>query len=274
MRSLGPDAVRYLKAGNGQPVTRPFHLRVLLPRLCGTSLRNWWAVWAVSWIVIGISTTGWALARGLDVAHAAFAALLLIGLPGILGPKVSIPVQVDLPATALTILGVAFATTGQPVWIVVGVLIIGLAASARETAPVWAALWLSSPWPLIALVVPLIISRVRTPATESGVPEWDWIAAHPISAGLKFHHGRWRDARLMVIPWGVCLVALGAPSWQLALLLALAYGQLLIATDSVRLYQHAAGPLMAVTAATLIPGPWLLPAAVLHIFWLVTPERI
>lgn len=274
MPAIGPDAVRYLRAANREPVTRPFHLRVALPRLCGTDLRNWWAIWFTSWVVLAVSTAGWALARGLDYQHAAFAVILLCGLPGILGPKVSVPVQVDLPATALAMLGVAFAAPGYPMWIVVGVLVIAVGASVRETVPVWAALWLWSPWPLIALIVPLVISRVRKPATESGVPEWDWIAKHPISAGLKFHHGRWRDARLMVIPWGVCLVALFDPSWQLALVVGLAYAQLLIATDSVRLYQHAAGPLMAITAAALIPGPWLLPAAVLHIFWLVTPERI
>lgn len=274
MRRLGPDASRYLQAAQGHRQTRPFNVRVLLPAICGPDLQRWWYAWGISWFVLAIGMIGWATARGLDWPHAVTAMVLAVGLPGILGPQVSIPVQVDLPATALTVVGVALATIGNPYAIAGGLVLIGIAGSIRETSPVWAALWLWSPWPLLALLVPLVISRIRRPATSSGVPEWDWIAAHPIRAGLKYHQGRWRSAHLMVLPWGACLIALGAPTWQLGLVVAVAYGQLLIATDTVRLYQHAAGPLVAIAAATVLPTHWLLPAAVLHLFWLVTPERI
>jgi hypothetical protein len=56
--------------------------------------------------------------------------------------------------------------------------------------------------------------------------------------------------------------------------LALAYAQLLIATDSVRLYQHAAGPVLAVAAAQVVPVAWLPLAVVVHVVWWQTPERI
>jgi hypothetical protein len=263
-----------MAAGAGHQVVRPFHLRWGLPALCGANLRAWWAVWITSWIVLGVSTVGWAFARGLTPAQACLTGVLLLGLPGILGPGVSIPVQVDLPATALTMLGVALAVTGHPIWIVVGIMVIMVASSVRETAPICAALWLWSPWPLIALVVPLIIAIVRKPAASSGIPEWDRITAHPFRTSLEYHAGRWRDARLMILPWGVCLVGLYALDWRLAIILGIAYAQLLIATDTVRLYQHVAGPALAITAAALIPDAWVPLAMIGHLFWIWKPERI
>lgn len=274
MRPQGPDARRYLAAGAGEPVTRPFHLRPLLPAACGTNLRLWWTVWVTSWIVLGLSTFAWASNRGLDPIHAGLCALLLCGLPGILGPAVSIPVQVDLPATALTMLGATIAITGKPWAIVVGLLIIGIATGIRETSPILGALVLWSPLPLLLLAIPLTIHLVRTPATSSGVPEWDLILEHPIRTALAYHQNRWRDARLMVLPWGVCLIGLYDADWRLALILAIAYAQLLVATDSVRLYQHLAGPSLAYAAAILIPTPWVPLAIVGHLFWISKPERI
>ena len=231
-------------------------------------------MWITSWIVLGASTIGWAFARGLTPAQAILTGALLLGLPGILGPDVSIPVQVDLPATALTMLGVSLAVTGHPVWLVVGLIVIACASSVRETAPICAALWLWSPLPLLALIVPAVIALVRKPAPSSGIAEWDRITAHPIATALEYHAGRWRDARLMVLPWGVCLVGLYTLDWRLAVVLAIAYAQLFVATDSVRLYQHLAGPAMAFAAAALIPDAWAPVAIVGHLFWIWKPERI
>ena len=78
----------------------------------------------------------------------------------------------------------------------------------------------------------------------------------------------------MVAPWGVCLAGLVGSDWRLWLVLAVAYAQLLIATDSVRLYQHAAGPVLAVAAAQVVPVAWLPLAVVVHVVWWQTPERI
>ena len=58
---------------------------------------------------------------------------------------------------------------------------------------------------------------------------------------------------LMATP--ALVVALAAPSWQLAAVLALAYGQLLIATDTVRLYQWAA-PTVAIAATSAVEPQW------------------
>lgn len=274
MRRLGPDAQRYLAAGAGQPVTRPFHLRWVLPALCGTDLRAWWILYVGSWILAGFGMAWWAAASSLSPPQVILAVGLLLGLPGILGPAVSIPVQVDLPATALTVLAVPALLSDEPVAVLCGLVLVLIGASVRETVPIVAALLAWSWLPLIGLVVPAITWLVRTPATSSGIPEWDRIRDHPISTSLEYHRGRWRDARLMILPWGICLVGLYKPSWQVLLVVCIAYAQLLLATDTVRLYQHTAGPALALAAATLIPDAWVPLALAAHWFWLTTPERI
>lgn len=273
-RRLGPDAQRYLAAGTGQSVTRPFHLRWLLPKLCGADLRSWWIVYLASWVGIAIGMGWWAWDAGLEPAQILLAIGLLVGLPGILGPSVSIPVQVDLPATALTVLAVPAIISGRPLGVLCGLLLVLIGANVRETVPIVTALLAWSWLPLVGLIVPLTVWLVRRPATSSGILEWDRITVHPFRTSLEYHAGRWRDARLMVIPWGVCLIGLYALDWRLAIILGIAYAQLLIATDTVRLYQHVAGPALALTAAALIPDAWVPLAMIGHLFWIWKPERI
>lgn len=270
---IGPDARRYLAAASGTPVPRPFHLRWLLPYFCGSSLRPWWWVWLISWPIAAAGMAGWVIPdHGWQVGLAAVA--LLLALPGVLGPQVVIPVGVDLPATAVTLVGVAVFELGHPSQMVAGVVTIAIASTIRETAPVWAALWVWSPWPLLALIVPAVAAVVRTPGPDPLGPQFQWIADHPVRAALQHHSGRWRDAWLLIAPWGVCLAALVEPSWQLIVVLVVAHLQLLVATDTVRLVQHAAGPPMAIAAAQVIPMQWLLVACVAHVVWWRTPERV
>jgi hypothetical protein len=273
-RRLGPDAHRYLQAAAGEPVTRPFHLRWALPKLCGTDLRSWWIVYCGSWVLAGFGMAWWAAVSDLGPAQILLAVGLLLGLPGILGPSVSIPVQVDLPATALTVLAVPAVLSDEPLAVLCGLLLVLIGANVRETVPIVTALLAWSWLPLVGLVVPVIVWAVRRPATSSGIPEWDRITAHPIATSLEYHAGRWRDARLMVLPWGVCLVGLYGADWQLALIIGIAYLQLLVATDTVRLYQHTAGPALALAAAAIIPTPWVPLALAGHLFWIWKPERI
>ena len=199
---IGPDARRYLAAASGTPVPRPFHLRWLLPYCCGSSLRAWWWVWAISWPVAAAGMFAWiAPQHGWQIAAAATA--LLLSLPGILGPSVVIPVGVDLPATAVTLVSVALIATDNPWHITAGVLLLVLAATIRETAPVWAALWVWSPWPLLALIAPLIAHLVRKQGPDPLGERFQLIADHPVRSALEHHHGRWRDAWLLVAPWCV-----------------------------------------------------------------------
>lgn len=271
---LGPDAVRYLHAGNGTPVSRPFHLRWLLPAVLGTNVRAWAWVWGLSWPVLAATMIWWQTNVGAGIWQAAAAAALLLGLPGIVGPQVSIPVSVDLPATALTVLGCALWTLGHPAQQAAALLVLVAAAAIRETAPVWAALWLATPLPLLALAAPAVAHLVRRPGPDPLGDRFQQIADHPFQASLEHHAGRWRDGWLLVAPWGVCLVGLIDPSPMLLLTIAVAYAQLLVATDSVRLFQHAAGPVLAAAAAAQIPTRFLFVAVVVHLVWWRQPERV
>lgn len=273
---VGPDAQRYILAGQGVPQSRPFNLRWLLPKVLGPNLASWRAVWLMSWPIAAAGMYGWRIAAGDGWQIALAATVLLLALPGILGPVGSIPVQVDLPATALMLVAMALIELGHPAQIVGGVAVLSVAAMIRETVPVWAALTLWSLWPLLALAAPLVAWILVKPKPDSLGDKYEaqWIADHPILSAILSHEGRWRDGWLMVAPWGVCLAALVGADWRLVLILALAYAQLLIATDTVRLVQHAAGPAMAVAAAAVIPVEWLLLAVVLHVAWFRTPERL
>lgn len=267
---VGPDGARYLALAQGRQVSRPFHLRRLLPAVCGVSAARWWIVWLLSWPLAAAGFIGWQSSAGWQTAT--IGAVLLLGLPGILGPSAVIPVGVDLPATALTLCA-CWAWHSSPV--AFGVLMV-LAAATKETAPVFAALWLWSPWPLLALIVPLIghLFDRRLLGPDPLGARFDDIAAHPVRTSLEHHRGVWRDGWQMVAPWGVCLLALHSPTWQTLAALAVAYGLLLVATDTVRLYQHAAGPVMAAAAAPHVPISWAVLVLVCHVMWWRTPARV
>lgn len=268
---LGPDAARYWHAAVGGQVPRPFHLRWLLPQLCGHDLRRWWAVWVSGWVLAAAGVIGWQRAAGADWWPSVAAAVLLVALPGFLGPSVTIPVGVDIPATGVAVCGVALCAQG---WWVSGVAVIAVAACIRETSPAWAALWLWSPWPLLVLAVPVVVHLLRRPGPDPLGPKFQAIADHPVRSSLQYHAGRWRDGWLMVAPWGICLAALYSPDWRLLVVLVVAYAQLLLATDTVRLYSHAAGPALAVAAVAVIPVAWLPLALAAHVVWWRTPERV
>ena len=274
LRNLGPDAARYCLAGLGQPVPRPFHLRWLLPKVLADDLRAWRVVWLLSWPVLFGAMFGWRFAAGDAWPVALASASLLVALPGILGPSVSIPVQVDLPSTALTMVGVWWITAGHPAQIAAGVAVVAVAACISEKAPVVAALTSWTLWPLIALVPVVVAFWLRESGPDPLGPKFQDIADHPIRSALEHHAGRWRDGWLMVAPWGVCLAGLVGADWQVVVVLAVAYAQLLVATDTVRLVHHVAGPVMAAAAASVVPVEWLLFAVVLHVVWFRVPERV
>lgn len=272
--SIGPDAARYLLAAQGVPVPKPFHLRWLLPEVCGDNVKTWRRVWLASWVVTAAAMFLWRLGSGDGWQVALAASALLLALPGILGPSAVHPVGVDLPATALTLAGCALWSLDHTGAHIAAVIVVAWAATIKETAPVFAALWLWTPVPLIALVAVAARAIIAKPGPDPLGPRFQAIADHPFRTAWDAHRHQWRDAWVMVAPWGVCLAALYAPSPQVAVVLLVAYAQLIVATDSVRLYQHAAGPVMAMTAAQVIPLAWLPLAVVLHVAWWRNPERV
>lgn len=239
-----PDGARYLTV---RPPA-PFHLRVLIPRLCQDIAGRWQAA---AWVGLAAMVAGIiVLAATWQVGVAA--ALLAASLP-MVRFNIEHPVLVDLPALGLATLAAAAWHVG---WWPAAVVLVLLAGATKETAPVFAAIFAWTPWLLIGLVVPLIVRWLRDPGEDVLDVHNAWVLAHPIAASRQYHVGFVRnlDPRL-VAPWGAAVVALAAPSWQLAAVLVVAYAQLLIATDTVRLYQWAA-PVVALAAVAAVPWQW------------------
>ena len=244
MVNVTPDGLRYL---NDNPPA-PFHRRALLPYLCRNNPTRWLIQAWVGYALLLVGT--WGLVGGLQGVAAA---CLVAPLPGIL-LGLRFPVLVDLAALGMATSAAALWVNGYE-W--AAIVLVILAGSAKESAPVFAAVFAWSPWLLVGLAAPLIIGLLRKPGTmpEMG-EEHQWILDHPVKAAKKYHAGMLTTlSPALLLPWGALVVALAAPSWQLAAVLALAYGQLLIATDTVRLYQWAA-PTVAIAATSAVEPQW------------------
>ena len=134
----GPDAARYLLAGQGKPVARPFNVRWLLPAVCRDVARRWWVVWFASWPLLAAGAFVWALGMGADWQVALAAAAFLVALPGVWGPHSVRPVGVDLPSMAVAIWAAAAFAHDVPL---LGIVLTFAAAWISEKAPVMVALW-------------------------------------------------------------------------------------------------------------------------------------
>ncbi len=244
MPTLTPDGARYLAA---QPPA-PFHVRALLPALCGHQARRWQVA---AWAGVAATLAGTMILAGAGWQGAA-AAALVAGLP-MVRFNLAHPVLVDSAALGLaTLAAAAWHAGGHPAAIV----LVILAGAAKEAAPLFAAVFAWSPVLLVGLIAPAVIASLRTPGSDVLDEHNAWILAHPVKAARQYHAGYLAGANpILVAPWGACVVALAAPSWQLAAALVLGYAQLVTATDTVRLYQWAA-PVVAIAATGAVPAAW------------------
>lgn len=169
------------------------------------------------------------------------------------------PVLVDAPSMALAVWAAVCVREG--LW-PLGIALILASGMVKETGPVFGALYAWHPVLLIGLAAPAVRALLARPGSDVLDEENAWILAHPFKAGQKYHN--WLDPNL-IVPWGAAIVGLAALDLQLGALLAVAYAQLLVATDTVRLYQWAA-PVMCVAAAGAVPAAWL-PLLVVLTVW-------
>jgi hypothetical protein len=257
-----PDGVRYLAMAGGMAQPMPFHLRWLASFALRQRLGLWIASAWLHAVTAAALTALLALQHGATETQAAVAALLWLGLPST-AFALRCPVLVDMPQAAYA-LGSAVLWPWLPE-AAVGVVLLG--ACISERVPVFAALFAWEPILLVGLVAPLLRRLLWKPGDLHERDPLSHTMTDPLGTGLASHAGRWRDPLLLLAPWGACLAALAAPvpdRWWLAAV-AVAYAQLLLATDSVRLYQMAA-PAVCVAAALVIPADWALPVLVAH--WL------
>jgi hypothetical protein len=243
--------------GLRQPV--PFHLRWLMPTLCSDFPVLWFGANLAALVALPVMTGLLALQHGATQTQALAAGALLAGLPFVRFAWAH-PILVDMPALAFA-LGAAVA---WPTSHIAAYALVFFAGATSEKAPIWAAIFALNPLLLVGLVVPIVRRIFWKPAPVDPNDPLAW-TFRPLDAGQRGHRERWREPYLMITPWGACLVVLLAPTFGVALAVAFGYGLLLVATDSVRLYQQAA-PVVCVSVALLIPEPWLLPVLVAHWF--------
>jgi len=251
---LTPDGQRYLAMGRGEAQPMPFHLRPLIPWICRDSEVRWVVTTYLSAATAAALTGVLAHQHGAGLGGALFAAMLLLGLPWLRFVSKA-PVLVDMPGLALALGAAVLASVD----VMAGVILAGIGAAASEKTPILAALFAWNPLLLAGSVVSLLVWARSRPAAP------DKHLYSGLRVGLRAHRGVWRDPARMVLPWGVCLAVLVVPTLWVGAALALGYGQLLVATDTVRLYQTVA-PVLCVVAALTIPPEWYVPALVAHWF--------
>lgn len=220
----------------------PFQLRWLLPAVLP---RNPWAWAAVSWVALVCTCL---LFPGDLWTCAAWVALPWFRC------MAAAPVLVDAPAFAMSL---ACRRWPNPLW--------GLGAAVSERMPVMAALMVwDAPESLLVVLVGMFWAGAAYLLLEPS-------GKHTMPSATE----RLLDWRTMLAPWGLGVAALLIPGWTLpeVALVAVAYGQMLVATDSVRMYQWAA-PVVLPRAIAAIPLRLRLPAMVLHWLnpWAIVPR--
>jgi hypothetical protein len=248
---VSPDGHRYLVM-HQRRVCRPFHLRWLLPMVLRGNPLAWLWVSRLSLVAVGLLT--WAYTDSVWMVCVA-------ALPG-LHFNWRFPVLVDVTAMALALA----AAVMLPIFWPAAILLVLLAGCTKESSPVFAALYAFNPVLLVGLI-PVAIRWLQRqgPDVDTLPADNHLLVSHPFKAGWDFHSKRLLDPQLMLLPWGGLIVALGAVNVQLVAVLVAAYGQLVVATDSVRLYQWAA-PVVALAAVEAIPAQWLPLVAAVTVF--------
>jgi hypothetical protein len=252
--TLTPDGRRYVLAAEGHKVSQPFHYRWLLPKLCGVFPEKWIRAQDISTILLPLlgfwfAGGGW---RGV------FVGLSVLGLNGVIRFNRRFPVLVDLPAMTVALASAACWVHG--LWYLALPLAI-VAACIKETSPIFAAAYAWNPWLLVGLIAPAARHFVRR--QERAVDEEnEWHLREVVRSAFKYR-ANWPRG-IYLLPWGALIVAGAHISPQLGVTLALAYGQMVVATDAVRLYQWA-WPVVAVAAAGAVPTEWLPVLLALHL---------
>jgi len=254
---MTPDGTTYLRRAVGHAVAAPFRWRV-------------WPVALRPWVTGegGQATMPRALDVALDAARwlsVLWSALVLAhwaGLPaGLLWLGLPIARVQGSWRWTQDALGHAAALSClvAPEWAWVPLAV--LAGTTSERAPVFAALIVWSPLPLVGLAVPAVgyLLSERGPAADYERA----IITRPLASARECARGGGVAAYLL--PWGACLLALPVLGWQGWALTAVAYAQCLVAVDRARLYQWAA-PAWCV-AASLTIGGWEWWPVVVAVHW-------
>jgi hypothetical protein len=261
---LSPDGERYWAMGGGSVVCRPFYYRWLMPLLCKQSQFRWRMISELSVFLLIPASAFMLWCYGIPLYGCIVGCLAVMGLSGVWSFNKSVPVLVDAPAMLSTVLAVSFSFLDWHFW-PIAIMFSVLAGCIKETSPIFASAIAWNPVLLFGLIAPLI-KKIRTVEGEDVclIPDAIFAIHHPYQAGMKSHMHEWTDWRIMIAPWGGLLLASFAISLPLVVSVLLAYAMLLIATDTVRLYQWS-WPAMLIAAFSLPSFLWI-PIVILVLF--------
>lgn len=256
--AVSPDGRYYAAMQAGERVPAPYSRRWLLPLIARLTRMRWEAFSAIAFLAVGPLV--------YELTGALWCVWLCAWLPGF-ATNVRYPVLVDQPAFAL-MLGAVVAYRGGD--LAVAMALLGLSGQVKESAPFFGlALCLSWPMAFVALGSAIIAVLVGKYVSRS--PDRDFML-HPFRVAMTKHDPL--DWKEMVLPWGgvvvlgTAFVASGSYStWNIGIVVAsliMGYGQLLMANDSVRLYQWAA-PAVLMFIAPYQPV-WMALVLVAHPF--------
>jgi hypothetical protein len=262
-KQVSSDGDRYLTLGRGAAVPYPFMWRWLVPAVCRTSVSRWRVCTDVHLFALPVLTSCYLGHWEVRASAAVFGGLLVCGFAGIWRNNIRRPVLVDPPALAWSLLSAVLDLNGH--W--EGALaVVVVAACMKETAPVYAACFCLDPLLLVGLVAP-VVRRVFWKGGED--THHSRALANPFGTARRAHAERLFDPTVMILPWGAGVLAVLATERSvvviLVLALSLAYGQLAVAGNTVRLYQWAA-PAVALAAATVVPPGWEAALLTAHLF--------
>ena len=258
------DSKRYFAMGRGILQYPPFHKRWLLPYLFKYRDKAWISSTLMIVSLLPVVTYLYLTSLGLTTAQAFFGSMLVLGLNGIYKMNVLHPILVDSYAIFFSLLSAISFLNGN---ILTGIMFSVIGGCIKESTPVFSFLFGFNALALLGFVSP-ILCRWYSPHADK-----DMLGRHGrlddfIKTSDVLHKGRWFHPAVMLAPWGVCLIALlSTPPvlYWVMLALLVSYGQVVIATDSVRLYQQSF-PVLVYAACLLVPAQFYLILVLVH--WL------
>ncbi len=260
-RALYPDSHRYFAAGGGERLHKPFHLRWLLPFVCRQSPRLWKWVTGGAMVLLPVMMSVYLYEQGVEPKKCLVGACLLLGLPGII--RMNALAEYLLDGTALLFM-LTSATCFLAGNVPLGIAFSCLGGMTKESTPIFAALACWNPLALLGFVPVIAAALIRKP-NPVDMLGGEVILSHPFQTGIQFHRGRWFSLEFMLLPFGVCILGLMHLSVPLIVMIVVSYAQLLVATDSVRLYQWCF-PLLILATVQVLPLEYSAIAIVMH--WL------
>lgn len=262
-RHVYPDSERYISS---ERLMIPFSLRWLIRAICGKNEILWNVFSYVPVIAIPIVSYYYFLALGFSDNQSLIGGALVCGLSGVTLVNYAVKYLSDGFGMLCMVTSLLMFQTGLMLW---GIIFSLIGSMANEKTFVYVSLMSLNPYALIGGIAVLVRYLTYKHAKEDFLGGTD-ILNKPFGTGFGTHKGFWFDIKRSVLIWGVASIAIMNIDLHLGIVLLVAYGSVLMATDSTRLIQWVF-PAVVAGALSVFPEAWAVPLIALH--WL-NPYRV